>query len=69
VVKRFGLDPNDLVTLEELIIADNPKEVRGKYFRIVGRLNADGVDISELLIERQLAVLYDGGTKTKDWCG
>jgi len=23
---------------------------------------------SDLLIERQLAVLYDGGTKTKDWC-
>ena len=40
----------------------------GKYFRIVGRLIADDVDISELLIERQLAVLYDGGTKTKDWC-
>ena len=35
-----------------LIIDDNPKEVRGKYFRIVGRLIADGVDISELLIHR-----------------
>jgi len=43
-------------------IDDNPKEVRGKYFRIVGRLIADGVDISDLLIERELAVLYDGGT-------
>jgi len=62
------LDPNDLVTLEELTIDDNPKEVRGKYFRIVGRLLADGLDISDLLIERQLAVLYDGGTKVKDWC-
>jgi len=50
-----------------LIIDDNPKEVRGKYFRIVGPLIADGVDISELLIERHLAVLYDGGTKTMDW--
>ena len=62
------LDSKKLVTLEELIIEDDPKEVRGKYFRIVGRLMADGVDISDLLIERQLAVLYDGGTKTKDWC-
>ena len=62
------LDSNDLVTLEELTIGDNPKEVRGKYFRIVGRLKADGVDISDLLIEQQLAVLYDGGTKRKDWC-
>ena len=51
-----------------LIIDDNPKEVRGKYFRIVGRLIADGQDISDLLIERQLAVRYDGGTKVKDWC-
>ena len=51
-----------------LTIDENPKEVRGKYFRIVGRLIADGVDVSELLIERQLAVLYDGGTKIKDWC-
>jgi len=51
-----------------LSIDDNPKEVRGKYFRIVGRLMADGVDISDLLIERQFAVHYDGGTKVKDWC-
>jgi len=51
-----------------LTIDDNPKEVRGKYFRIVGRLIADGVDISEVMIQKNLAVLYDGGTKTKDWC-
>ena len=51
-----------------LIIDDDPKEVRGKYFRIVGRLIADGVDISELLIQKNLAVLYDGGTKGEDWC-
>ncbi len=51
-----------------LTIDDDPKEVRGKYFRIVGRLIADDVDISDLLIQRHLAVLYDGGTKTKDWC-
>jgi len=50
-------------------IDDNPKEVRGKYFRIVGRLIADGQDISDLLIQKNLAVLYVGGTKTKDWCG
>jgi len=28
----------------------------------------DGVDISEVLIQKDLAVLYDGGTKVKDWC-
>jgi len=62
------LDPKDLVTLEELTIDDNPKEVRGKYFSIVGRIIADDVDISDLLIQKNLAVLYDGGMKTKDWC-
>ena len=51
-----------------LTIDDNPKEVRGKYFRIVGRLIADGQDISDLLIQQQWAVLYDGGTKMKGWC-
>jgi len=51
-----------------LTIDDNPKEVRGKYFRIVGRLLADGVNISEILIQKNFAVLYDGGTKRKDWC-
>ncbi len=45
-----------------LTIDDNPKEVRGKYFRIVGRLIADGVDISDLLIQKNLAVLYNGET-------
>jgi endonuclease YncB( thermonuclease family) len=49
-------------------IDDNPKEVRGKYFRIVGRLIVDGQDISDMLIQKNLAVLYDGGTKTIDWC-
>jgi len=63
---RGLLDNAQVVTLT---IDDNPKEVRGKYFRIVGRLMVDGVDISDLLIQRHLAVLYDGGKKIKDWCG
>jgi len=41
---------------------------RGKYFRLVARLEADGVDLSDLLIEKGLAVRYDGGTKVKNWC-
>ena len=41
---------------------------RGKYFRIVARVVADGEDISDLLFQNGLAVAYDGGTKTKDWC-
>ena len=41
---------------------------RGKYFRILARVVADGKDIGQTLIDRRLAVEYDGGTKTKDWC-
>ena len=62
---RGLLDNAQTITLT---IDDNPKEVRGKYFRIVWRLIADDVDISKALIQKNLAVLYDGGTKTKDWC-
>jgi len=49
-------------------IDNNPKEVRGKYFRIVTRIEAHGVDISDLLIQQHLAVIYDGGSKMMDWC-
>ena len=42
---------------------------RGKYFRIVARVVADGKDIGQALIDRGMAVEYDGGKKTKDWCG
>jgi len=31
-------------------------------------MNANDVDISDLLIQRHLAVLYDGETMVKDWC-
>jgi len=37
-----------------------------------GRIDADvsinGVDIATYLIEKGMAVPYEGGTKTKDWC-
>lgn len=41
---------------------------RGKYFRIVADVYADGKSIAKKLIDNKLAVKYDGGTKTKDWC-
>ena len=40
---------------------------RGKYFRIVAKVEADGVDVGEVLVGRGLAVVYDGGTKSS-WC-
>ncbi len=41
---------------------------RGKYFRLVATIEADGVNVSQRLLKRGLAVPYDGGTKTHDWC-
>jgi endonuclease YncB( thermonuclease family) len=41
---------------------------RGKYFRIVADVHVDGVRVADLLIGHGLAVPYDGGTKTHDWC-
>ena len=39
-----------------------------KYFRVLGRLVADGQDISQALLNAHLAVAYNGGTKTASWC-
>lgn len=45
------------------------KASRGvKYFRVLGRLVADGRDVSQALIDARLAVPYNGGTKTSAWC-
>jgi len=41
---------------------------RGKYFRIVARVVADGKDVGQTMIDRGMAVEYDGGTKVKEWC-
>ena len=40
---------------------------RGKYFRILASVVADGKDLGAILIERKLAVKYSGGRK-KGWC-
>ncbi len=40
---------------------------RGKYFRIVGRVYADGVEVGEVLINQNLAFRYFGGKK-QSWC-
>jgi len=41
---------------------------RGKYFRIVADVYADGQSVGEGLVREGLAVVYDGGKKVKDWC-
>lgn len=41
---------------------------RGKYFRVVAYVKSGNKDLSKILIDNGLAVPYDGGKKTKDWC-
>jgi len=41
---------------------------RGKYFRIVADVFVDGENLADELIEAGIAVRYDGGTKTHNWC-
>lgn len=42
---------------------------KDKYFRILARVNVDGLDLGELLIKNKLALPYGGGTKPRtNWC-
>ena len=41
---------------------------RGKYFRIVADVYADGENLAEALIDAGMAVKYDGGKKNSRWC-
>lgn len=41
---------------------------KGKYFRLVCDVYYNDILLSKKLIEQDLAVKYDGGTKTKNWC-
>ena len=68
--KRLALDARDRVRklLADAQRIDLRDVARGKYFRIVARIEVDGIDLAEFLIDRDLAVRYDGGTKEKDWC-
>jgi len=50
----------ELVVLSEL--------ARDKYFRLLAKVEIDGVDVGETLIQKGLADRYDGGTKVS-WCG
>ena len=55
--------------LEKASCIELRNEQRGKYFRLVADVYADGVDVTDKLLQSGLAVEYNGGTKNKDWCG
>ncbi len=68
--KTLATNARDFVrrTLRNARRIDLLNAKRGKYFRVVARVLADGKDIGQTLIDQGMAVEYDGGTKTKNWC-
>ena len=54
-----------LENADEIILAETE---RGKYFRLVAVIYADGVNLNEEMVRAGHAVLYDGDTKKHDWC-
>ena len=41
---------------------------RGKYFRLVADIYADGENLADILIDAGMAVKYEGGKKNVRWC-
>lgn len=69
--KQLALEARDRVQLllekaERITLKETGRD---KYFRIVARVEADGVDVGEMLLREGMAVPYDGGRKNKPWCG
>jgi endonuclease YncB( thermonuclease family) len=57
----------ELVQKNPIMIVTNFKY--GKYGgRIIGDAAISGIDVAQYLIERELAVPYDGGPKNHSWC-
>lgn len=55
----------ELLRAASAIVLSEPE--RGKYFRIVATVLADGMDVAEVLIAEGLARRYDGGHR-EGWC-
>jgi endonuclease YncB( thermonuclease family) len=66
-IKKYAYQAKAIIlnalTRADEIVLKNIK--RGKYFRVVADVYADGNDVTELLFAEGLAKRYDGGTKDK----
>lgn len=69
-VKKMAYAARDFV--ENILLKANQVELRncerGKYFRVVADVYADGQNIAELLIKTGYAKPYDGGEKSEWTC-
>jgi micrococcal nuclease len=57
----------DILKDAEQIVLRNME--RGKYFRIAADVIVDGENLGDMLVEAGMAIRYDGGKKTHNFCG
>jgi len=69
--KELALRAREYVrtTLSQAQRIDLINASRGKSFRVVARIVADGQDLTALLLHHNLGVPYAGGHKSRPWCG
>ena len=70
--KKKGIEARDALVerLSQATVIDLREVERGKYFRLVGEVIADGENMSDLLLAMGLAWPYDGGgTRARYLCG
>lgn len=66
LAKQAQKEVQKILTHAHKISLNNIK--RGKYFRIIANVIVDGQDLSTILLNKHMAVPYDGGHKSFDWC-
>ena len=68
--KAAGYEARDALIerLSHVKVFDLREVERGKYFRLVAEVIADGENMSDWMLESGLALPYDGGTRERRFC-
>ena len=68
--KKKGIEARDMLAerLRHAKAIDLREVKRGKYFRLVAEVIADGENMSDVLLARGLTWPYDGGTRERRFC-
>ena len=68
--KKKGIEARDALAerLRQATVIELREVERGKYFRLVAEVIADGENMSDVLLARGLAWPYDGGTRERKFC-
>ena len=68
--KKKGIEARDALAerLRQATVIELREVERGKYFRLVAEVVADGDNMSDMLLERGFARPYDGGKRERTFC-